>query len=105
LPTGEKEYVRKEVTMAWVSERSGTRGTRYAGIYRDPDGQKRSAGTYPSRREALRAANREEQKVLSGTWHDGSLGQITFRDLRRRGVASPQAPRGHHPCRVQLIPE
>jgi hypothetical protein len=28
----------------------------------------------------LRAANREEQKVLSGTWHDGSLGQITFRD-------------------------
>jgi hypothetical protein len=53
---------------------------KYAGIYRDPDGHKRSAGTYSSRREALRAANREEQKVLSGTWHDGSLGQITFRD-------------------------
>jgi integrase len=66
--------------MAWVSERSGARGTRYAGIYRDPDGKKRSAGTYSSRREALRAANREEQKVLSGSWHDGSLGQITFRD-------------------------
>jgi len=66
--------------MAWVFERSGTRGTKYAGIYRDPDGHKRSAGTYSSRREALRAANREEQKVLSGTWHDGSLGQITFRD-------------------------
>src|SRR5829696_2084710 len=66
--------------MAWVSERSGARGTRYAGIYRDPDGNKRSAGTYSSRREALRVANREEQKVLSGTWHDGSLGQITFRD-------------------------
>jgi integrase len=66
--------------MAWVSERSGARGTRYAGIYRDPDGNKRSAGTYSSRREALRAANREEQKVLSGSWHDGSLGQITFRD-------------------------
>jgi integrase len=80
LPTGKKEYVRKEVTMAWVFERSGTRGTKYAGIYRDPDGHKRSAGTYSSRREALRAANREEQKVLSGTWHDGSLGQITFRD-------------------------
>jgi Phage integrase, N-terminal SAM-like domain len=60
--------------------RSGTRGTKYAGIYRDPDGHKRSAGTYSSRREALRAANREEQKVLSGTWHDGSLDQITFRD-------------------------
>jgi hypothetical protein len=59
--------------MAWVSERSGARGTRYAGIYRDPDGNKRSAGTYSSRREALRAANRDEQKVLSGSWHDGSL--------------------------------
>src|SRR5829696_5447158 len=66
--------------MAWVSERSGARGTRYAGIYRDPDGNKRSAGTYSSRREAMRAANREEQKVLSGSWRDGSLGQITFRD-------------------------
>ncbi len=28
--------------MAWASERSGARGTRYAGIYRDPDGHKRS---------------------------------------------------------------
>jgi hypothetical protein len=72
LPTGKKEYVSKEVTMAWVFERSGTRGTKYAGIYRDPDGHKRSAGTYSSRREALRAANREEQKVLSGTWHTGA---------------------------------
>jgi hypothetical protein len=28
LPTRKKEYVRKEVTMAWVFERSGTRGTK-----------------------------------------------------------------------------
>ena len=28
--------------MAWAWERSGARGTRYAGIYRDPDGHKRS---------------------------------------------------------------
>ena len=60
---------------------------------------------YSSRREALRAANREEQKV--------SLGDLARREprpdhlpgLRRRGVASPQAPRGHDPRRVQLIPE
>jgi integrase len=45
-----------------------------------PGRHKRSAGTYSSRREALRAANREEQKVLAGSWHDGSLGQISFRD-------------------------
>ena len=58
--------------MAWVSERSGARGTRYAGIYRNPDGNKRSAGTYSSRREALRAANREEQKVLPGPGTTGA---------------------------------
>ncbi len=33
-----------------------------------------------TRREAHRAANREEQKVLAGSWHDSSLGDITFRE-------------------------
>jgi hypothetical protein len=40
-----------------------------------------------------------------GTWHDGSLGSDHLPGLRRRGVASPQAPRAHDPCRVQLISE
>ena len=66
--------------MAWVEERAGVRGTRYIGLYRDPDGAKRSAGTFSSRREAARAANREEQKVLAGSWHDTTLGEIAFRD-------------------------
>ena len=91
--------------MAWVAERSGARGTAYTGIYRDPDGNKRSAGTYTSRREALRAANREEQKVLSGTWHDGSLGQITFREYVEREWLPAQAPRGHNPGLVHVIPQ
>ena len=60
------------------AERDGARGTRFIGLYRDSDGKKRSAGTYTSRREALRAANRQEQKVLAGTWHDASQGEITF---------------------------
>ncbi len=47
--------------------------------YRDPDGRKRSAGSFSSRREALRAANREEQRVLAGSWHDATLGEVTFR--------------------------
>jgi hypothetical protein len=46
--------------MAWVVERHGARGTRYRGGYRDPDGHLRSAGTFSTRRDALRAANREE---------------------------------------------
>ena len=55
---------------------------RYAimGGYRDPDGLIRSAGSYSTRREAQRAANREEQKVFAGSWHDSSLGDVTFRD-------------------------
>ena len=56
------------------------RGTRYTGAYRDPDGRTRSAGSFSTRREALRAANREEQKVLAGAWHDNAQGDITFRD-------------------------
>ncbi len=66
--------------MAWVVERRGARGTTYKGAYRDPDGRERSAGSYPSRREALRAANREEQKVFAGSWQDATLGAVTFRD-------------------------
>ena len=66
--------------MAWIMERTGARGTTYMGVYRDPDGHKRSAGSFATRREAQRAANREEQKVLAGSWHDSSLGDITFRE-------------------------
>ncbi|MEZ0579104.1 tyrosine-type recombinase/integrase [Nocardioides sp. MH1] len=65
--------------MAWVLERTGADGTRYMGVYRDTDGRKRSAGSFTTRRDAQRAANREEQKVLAGTWHDSSHGEITFR--------------------------
>src|SRR4029450_8206543 len=35
-------------------------------------------GTCPSRRAALRAAQREEQAVREGRWWDRSLGDITF---------------------------
>lgn len=66
--------------MAWVEERTGPRGTRFIGLYRDPDGDKRSAGTFSSRREAFRTANREEQQVLAGSWHDVTLGDVTFKE-------------------------
>jgi integrase len=67
--------------VAWVVERQGSRGTTFRGCFRGPEGEQRSAGTYNSRREALRTANREEQKVLSGTWYDAALGQVTFRSF------------------------
>ena len=67
--------------MAYVVERTLVHGTRFMGMYLDPDGHKRSAGSFSTRREAQRAAHREEQKVLAGAWHDTSLGDITFHDF------------------------
>jgi integrase len=66
--------------MAYVVERTGPHGTRFMAMYVDPDGHKRSAGSYSTRREAQRAGHREEQKVLAGAWHDTSLGDVLFRD-------------------------
>jgi len=67
--------------MAWVKVRVTDDGTkRFVACYRDPEGRQRSAGTYPSRRAAERAGNREEAKVGDGSWHDHSRGQVTFAD-------------------------
>ncbi len=65
--------------MAYVVERKKDDGTpRYLAQYRDPEGRIRSAGTHSSRRAAERAANREEQRVLAGNWHDHTLGAVPF---------------------------
>ena len=66
--------------MAWVVARKGPHGTKFKASYRDPSGAERSAGTYPSRRAAERAGQREEQRVREGRWHDYSLGATTFRE-------------------------
>ena len=67
--------------MAYVVERTSNDGTtRYLACYRDPEGRIRSAGTHSTRRAAERAAHREEQKVLAGSWRDASLGTISFHD-------------------------
>jgi len=65
--------------MAWVTKRRGSDGAlHYQGRYRDPFGGKRTVGTYPSHRQALKAANRAEGKVSDGTWLDPNTGTITF---------------------------
>lgn len=67
--------------MAWITRRRGADDVlRFQGRYRDPYGKKRTVGTYTSRREALKAANRAEGKVQDGTWIDPSAGRITFRE-------------------------
>ena len=67
--------------MAWTRKHVAANGTEtLRGYYRDPDGRTRSAGTFPSTRAALRAANREQVRVGEGTWLDPVLGRITFRE-------------------------
>ena len=67
--------------MAWVKPRTTSDGAkRWVACYRDPEGRQRSAGTFPSKRAAQRAANREEQRVLAGSWRDHSLGEVRFRE-------------------------
>jgi integrase len=64
-----------------VKERTTSDGTkRWVACYRDPEGRQRSAGTFSSKRAAERAGNREEQRVLAGSWRDHSLGEVRFRD-------------------------
>jgi integrase len=77
--------------MAYVVQRNYKSGIRFTGFYVDPDGIKRSAGNYNTRRDALRAAHREETKVREGRWHDASRGEITFADY----VATVWLPSRH----------
>lgn len=67
--------------MGWVLEREGRRGRpRYTALYRDRAGRKRSAGTFDSRRAAERAANKQDEKVVDGSWIDPKAGRIGFED-------------------------
>ncbi|MBV9830403.1 MAG: site-specific integrase [Marmoricola sp.] len=66
--------------MAWSRLRISSDGSsHFTGYYRSPDGHTRSAGTFTSKRAALRAAGHFEHKVLDGSWIDPALGDITFR--------------------------
>jgi integrase len=51
---------------------------RYLGVYRDPSGRKRSAGSFATHRDALRAATRAEVQIGDGRWIDRQAGRITF---------------------------
>jgi site-specific recombinase XerD len=70
--------------MAYAVRRNFKSGVRFTGFFAEPDGSMRSAGNFNSNREALRAARRQEQRVLSGTWHDARLGAIWFKEYVER---------------------
>src|SRR5215203_1856992 len=81
--------------MAYAFRRENKGTPSFTGVYEGPDGSRRSAGTFPSRRAALRAAQREEQAVREGKWRDRSLGEITFEGLCREQLVPQQTSRGH----------
>jgi len=66
--------------MAWSRVRIASDGSsHFTGYYRSPEGRTKSAGTFPSKRAALRAAGKLEHKVVDGSWINPASGQITFR--------------------------
>jgi integrase len=68
---------REEVT--WLKARIRQDGTvQYTGMYRDIKNRERSAGTFPSKREALRAARRMESEVDAGRIGDRKRGRQTL---------------------------
>jgi integrase len=67
--------------MPWVEKRVGAGGkSRYVALYRDPTGAKRSAGTFPSKVLATRAAYDAARTIKHSTWIDPQHGKVSFAD-------------------------
>lgn len=64
--------------MAYAFRRDNKGEPAFTGVYEGPDGRRRSAGTFTTRRAAQRAAHLEEQLVEEGRGRDRSLGATTF---------------------------
>jgi integrase len=56
-----------------------TRGERQQAIFFDAEGRQRSAGTFPTKREAREAIKRAEVAASSGDWTPPRAGRVTFR--------------------------
>jgi integrase len=64
--------------MGWVHERTRAGGTRYTAYYRDVRGVARSAGTFRTEREAVRAWHRAEENLALGQVGDPARGRQTL---------------------------
>ena len=66
--------------MGHAYRRTGVAGKpRYTAIFEDARGKRRSAGTYPTKKEADRAWAAAEADALLGHGHDPRRGKVTFR--------------------------
>ena len=64
--------------MGWVEERQGARGTRYVAVYRDVRRAKRSAGSYRTEKEAIRAWHKAEENLSVGRVGDPKRSRQTL---------------------------
>jgi hypothetical protein len=71
----------RATAVAGVVKRENADGRAFPGaVPRRRRDQERSAGTFASRREAVKAGRRIDGRVEDGTWIDPAAGRITFRD-------------------------
>ncbi|WP_112139152.1 tyrosine-type recombinase/integrase [Glycomyces dulcitolivorans] len=67
--------------MGYCAKRSTKHGRRrYTAVYWDVDGNRRSAGTFDTKKEATEEWRRAEAKVKEGRGHHLVRGRISFRD-------------------------
>jgi hypothetical protein len=65
--------------MAWALRKVTSTGqVRYKGMYRDPSGRQRSAGTFPSKAAAVAAAHEAAASIRHGAWIDPTGMKVTF---------------------------
>ncbi len=65
--------------MGWVRKHTGTDGKpRYTATYRDARDRKRSAGTFPCKRDADRAWQQAELLLAQGRMGGADTGKLTF---------------------------
>lgn len=66
--------------MAYAERKTLKGGkTVYYAVYVDPDGRRRTAGSYATKREAEKAADAQEKGVALGAWVDPVQSKMTFR--------------------------
>ena len=89
--------------MGYAQKRVGRDGKpRYTAVYHNARGERRSAGTYSSKRDADKAWQQAELRLAEGRHGDPRPGPADLPAVRQPGVAASSRDRDHHPGGVHL---
>jgi Phage integrase, N-terminal SAM-like domain len=79
-PTNGQQAILVGGVVGYAQKRVGRDGKpRYTAVYHDLRGERRSAGTFPSKKDANKAWQKAEAKVGEGRFNDPRRGRQTFR--------------------------